>query len=120
MKKRIYIVLLVLLYAVALFAQNAKQDQSKYYDIHLQNSNIHNVIISPVPMSEPVFYVRSNQLITKIEVINILGKVIYVKNIRNYTFDPIEVDLPYCPYGIYFVKITFDDNTFVIKKTLYR
>ena len=91
------------------------------YSIQLQNSYRHEAIVAPVPMTTPTFFVRSKQLITKIEVINLLGKTIYTKKIVNYTFEPIEIDLPQSiQKGIYFVKITFDDNQFIIKKTIYR
>ncbi len=113
MKKILTVIILTLSLTFA-FSQNS-------YSIQYQNSNRHEAIISPVPMTTPIFYVRSNQLITKVEVINILGKTVYVKKIRNYTFEPIEINLPNSlDKGIYFVRITFDDNTFIIKKTIYK
>ena len=115
MRKIIYIIIMVLFSVNFSFSQNNTWD-----NIHYQNSTVHDAIISPVPMSIPQFYVKSNQLITRIEVIDILGKTIYIKHPHNYTFEPIEVNLPPCKKGIYFVKITFDDNTYIIKKTIYR
>ncbi len=113
MKKLLTLIILISSFTIA-FSQNA-------YDIQFQNSNKHEAIISPVPMATPIFFVRSNQLITKIEVINILGKTVYVKKIRNYTFEPIEINLPgNVAKGVYFVRITFDDNTYIIKKTIYK
>ncbi len=114
MKKLLYIIAFVLISTFA-FAQTPEQ-----FSINYQNSNVHEAIISPVPMYTPLFYVKSDQLITKIEVINLLGKKIYEQDIHNFTFEPIEVRMPPIPKGIYFVKITFDDNTYIIKKTIYR
>ncbi len=114
MKKILYILIFTLAFSFT-FAQD--QDQ---YSISLQNSNVHEAIISPVPMYTPNFFVRSEQLITRIEVINLLGKKVYDKKIQNFTFSPIEVNLPPIQRGIYFVKITFDDNTYIIKKTIYK
>ncbi len=115
MKKFLYIVILLLLANIGW-----AQDSHLWSNIQYQNSSVHEAIISPVPMSEPHFFVKSNQLITKIEVIDLLGKTIYKQKPHNYSYDPIEVNLPPCKKGIYFVKITFDDNTYIIKKTIYR
>ncbi len=115
MRKFLYIFFLVVLSVTAGYSQDNTWEQIQY-----QNSTVHEAIISPVPMSVPRFYVKSDQLITKIEVIDLLGKTIYTFKPHNYTFEPIEVNLPPCKKGIYFVKITFDDNKYIIKKTIYR
>ncbi len=115
MRKLLYIFIFVLLNSFSAFSQDHSWDQIEY-----QNSTVHDAVISPVPMTTPRFYVKSDQLITKIEVIDLLGKTIYIMRPHNYTFEPIEVNLPPCKKGIYFVKITFDDNTYIIKKTIYR
>ena len=82
--KKIFNIVIVL---SLVFAAKAQQTTSYKFPLEVQpqSSNIHEAIVSPVPMTTPVFYVRSDQLITKIEVFDIFGKLIIQKNIKNFT-----------------------------------
>jgi len=114
MSKILYIISFMCLSIFTFAQQNINWEEIQY-----QNSTIYDAVISPVPMTVPHFFVKSEQLITKIEVIDILGKTIFTLT-PHYTFGPIEVHLPPCKKGVYFVKITFDDNKYIIKKTIYK
>jgi hypothetical protein len=117
MKKIVFLVICwVSVSFVFVNAQSTKLD----FSMQLQNTNSHNAVIYPNPISQPLFKVKSNFVITKIEVMNLVGKTIYVNNNTSDTFDDMTVKLPMCNKGVYLVKITFADNSNIIKKLLYR
>ncbi len=104
------------LISVTAFSQSTQLD----FSMQLQNTNNHQALIYPNPITDLNFKVKSSSVIIDIEVMNMLGKSVYHDKINNYTFDEISVRLPECDKGVYLVKITFDDNEYIIKKLLYQ
>ena len=117
MKKLIILSTTSLLFFLMSFSVNA---QNMDFSMELQNSNVHSAVIYPNPITDFKFYVKSNQLISSIEVLNAIGNSIYSEKRTNYSTEPILVQLPNCNNGMYLVKITFDDNEYIIKKLLIK
>ncbi len=79
------------------------------------------VLLYPNPVIGNIrFIVKSEEVISKVEVVNVIGKVI--NRTENDNFDIREVPIFVRKYekGMYFVKITFEDKTSSIKKLLVK
>ncbi|NPA68334.1 MAG: T9SS type A sorting domain-containing protein [Chlorobi bacterium] len=91
------------------------------YDNTKTVSNIiSKVIIYPNPVTGSEFYVKSDKLIKKVEVINVLGQK--VKTINNQTDIPynILVETSNLNKGMYMVQVTFEDGNKVINKIIVK
>lgn len=85
------------------------------------NIKEYDATIYPNPVVDEMFYVKSEAVIKRIEVINVIGQT--VAKVNNNTKLPynLVVRLPNCNKGIYMVKILFDNNKkSVIKKILVK
>ena len=107
-------ILFFLLITISLNAQDTN------FSVELQNSNVHNAIIYPNPITDFKFNVKSEQIISSIEVLNAIGNSIYFEERSNYTTESILINIPRCDKGMYLCKITFDDNEYIIKKLLIK
>lgn len=116
MKKFILFIAVVGLSIASSYAQSSQLDFSVQY----KNTNQNNIVIYPNPISEPIFNVKSNSLITQISVVDMLGKNVFFKEYAAYANDDITIRLSRCVKGVYLVKIKFDDNQTVIKKLFYQ
>lgn len=114
--KKIILTLIITFISISLFSQSTQLD----FTMQLQNTNNNQALIYPNPTYNNMFKVKSNSVITNIEVMNLLGKSIYSEHYESYSFDEIVVQLPQCEKGIYMIKITFDDGETLIKKLLYQ
>ncbi|MEI7499559.1 MAG: T9SS type A sorting domain-containing protein [Bacteroidota bacterium] len=76
-----------------------------------------NVNIKPNPVINNQFTVTGNQAITSIEVVSIVGKIVYSKFVASRQTE-VKVVLNEIPDGIYLVKIKFNDDQSVIKKII--
>ncbi|MCP4177145.1 MAG: T9SS type A sorting domain-containing protein [bacterium] len=78
----------------------------------------YDAIIYPNPVINNTFIVKSDAIIKKVEVINVIGQTI--AKVNNQTELPynIVVRIHNCDKGMYMVKILFDNNQTVIKKML--
>ena len=85
----------------------------------MQNPVQHEVVIYPNPIFEPAFKIQSNTKVDKIELINMLGIVIFTKEIQ-YFSEEVKVNLPDIDKNVYLVKVTFEDKQIVIKKLFYK
>ncbi len=94
--------------------------QDKDFNIQPINSN-NFVAIFPNPTSNPFFYVKTQQILTRIEVIDLAGNTVYLQNLGGYYSEKMKIQLPNnTKKGLYLVKLYFDDNSTVIKKLIYR
>lgn len=78
-----------------------------------ENSNIedkHEIILHPNPTND-IFYIISNKQIKKIEVFNIIGKLLESSDLEN-------INMELYPSGIYTVKITDMSNKNYVKKLI--
>ncbi len=80
----------------------------------------YDALIYPNPVTENNFYVKSDQTIRTVEVINMIGQSI--RRVENETGLPynILVRLPECDKGLYMIKITYEDRKTQIKKILVK
>ncbi len=79
------------------------------------------VAIYPNPTHQPYFFIKTSQIITKVEIIDLVGNKIYYKNFNSYYSETTKIVLPNrTKRGLYLVKIYFDDNTSVIRKLIYK
>jgi Secretion system C-terminal sorting domain len=115
MKKNI-IALFFILITLSAYSQSTQLD----FTMQFQNSNSHEALIYPNPITNLDFKVKSYSVITDLVVTDMLGKNIISKHLDSYANQEITVSLPHCDKGIYFVKITFDDGETIIKKLLYQ
>lgn len=115
MKKNI-ITLFFIFVTLGAYSQSTQLD----FTMQFQNSNEHEALIYPNPITNLNFKVKSYSVITDLVVTDMLGKNIVNKHIDSYSNQEIMVNLPHCEKGIYFVKITFDDGEQIIKKLLYQ
>jgi len=89
-------------------------------DISLLDKKDKEALVYPNPLIGTKFIVKSDAIISKIEVVNVIGKVINRTENNNFNLREIQVLVGKCEKGLYFVKITFDDNNSIIKKLLVK
>ncbi|MFN8256999.1 MAG: T9SS type A sorting domain-containing protein [Bacteroidales bacterium] len=77
-------------------------------------------VIYPNPIIGEKFLVKSETAISKIEVVNVIGKVINRTENKNFELKEIQVVIGKCEKGMYFVKITFQDKESIVKKLLVK
>ncbi len=99
------------------FSQNYSADK---FTTSVQE-DLHEVMMYPNPVLAHNFFVKSETgVITSVEVVNVIGQ--RVKKIVNQTGVPysIFVQLPDTEKGIFFVRVTFDDEKSMIRKILVK
>jgi len=114
--KKLLLILVISFISISLFSQSTQLD----FSMQLQNTNNNQAVIYPNPTYNMMFKVKSNSVITDIEVLNLLGKSVVLEHYDSYSFNEIVIELPQCEKGVYMVKITFDDGETLIKKLLYQ
>ncbi len=117
MKALITTLTILILFLSVSFTVNA---QNEGFSMELQNSNVHNAVLYPNPVVNYKFNIQSNQVISEIEVLNVIGKTIHQQINDNYSTDDMLVNLPECEKGMYLVKIVFNDDKHIIKKLLIK
>jgi uncharacterized protein YdeI (BOF family) len=80
----------------------------------------HDVLIYPNPLTGEQFTVKSSLAISKVEVVNVIGKVIKRVENNDLALKEIPVFVGKQERGLYLVKVSFDDNKTVIKKLLVK
>lgn len=113
MKKLGLIFCIFSLFAVKSFSQqmvNMSSDEIKP----------HEVLIYPNPMMGEQFTVKSKRAISKVEVVNVIGKVIKRVENDNFALKELLIVVGKQEKGLYLVKVSFDDNKMVIKKLLVK
>lgn len=79
-----------------------------------------NVLIYPNPVTGNKFFVKSEQLIKKVKVLNVLGQ--NIKTVTNETNVPynILVELGNVKKGMYMVQVTLDSGEKIINKIIVK
>jgi hypothetical protein len=77
-------------------------------------------VIYPNPLAGEKFLIKSESGIKKVEIVNMIGKVINRTENVNLELQEIQVYIGKCEKGMYFVKVTFEDNISIIKKLLVK
>lgn len=95
------------------------QRTSLDFTMQFQNPTQHEVVIYPNPIFEPTFKLQCNAKVDRVELINMIGIVVFTKDIQ-YFSEEIKVNLPDVDKNVYLVKVTFEDKQFVIKKLFYK
>lgn len=81
--------------------------------LYIKSNDLSEYKIYPNP-SNGKLYINCNYNIKTIEVLSLLGEVIFYKNYSNYSKNQ-EIDLPIITKGIYFVKVHNNSETHVEK-----
>jgi len=78
------------------------------------------VLIYPNPVTENKFFVKSDKLIKKVKIINVLGQT--VKTVTNETDIPynIIVETGNIKKGMYMVQVTLDNGETIINKIIVK
>ncbi len=77
-------------------------------------------LVYPNPLIGQKFIVKSEAVILKVEVVNVIGKVINRTENNNFSIKEMPVLIGRCEKGIYFVKVTFENKKSIIKKLLVK
>lgn len=78
------------------------------------------VVIYPNPLIGDKFIVKSDTKVTRVEIVNVIGKVINRTENENADIKELQIYMGKCEKGMYFVKIIFEDNKSIIKKLLVK
>lgn len=119
MKK--FVLTLISLVFILLYSYSARSQGLSFNNKKPSVSIIHsNVLIYPNPVTDSKFFVKSEQLIKKVEVLNVLGQKI--KTVTNQTNIPynILVELRNIKKGMYLVKVTLDNGEKIINKIIVK
>ena len=120
MKKIRNISVLLIIFVFTIINSVSAQSTKLDFSMQFQNSNQNQAVIYPNPIQSPVFKIKSNSFITHVEVVNMVGKQLFVQDFNSFSDKELTIQLPNCDKGIYLVKITFDNNETIIKKLLYQ
>jgi len=106
---------------VAVLLGNSALAQQIDFKIHNQNLDRHEVVIYPNPVSSgQMVKIKSSFTIKDIEITNIIGKCVQREKNTKQIYDDITLKLDKNAPGVYYAKITFEDDKWVIKKLLVR
>ncbi len=103
---------------LGLFAFNGAAQE--VVDTNFENKKPHEALIYPNPLSGENFTVKSASNIKKIEVVNVIGKLINRTENNGFALHKLPINIGNCDKGIYLVKVTFDDDKSIIKKLLVK
>jgi hypothetical protein len=112
MKEKKIIIILIFLSVVAF--NSYSQDIS---NVGLKEKE---VLIYPNPLIGDKFIIKTESNITRVEIVNMIGKVVNRAENEDTNLHELTVYLGKCEKGMYFVKITFEDNKSIIKKLLVK
>lgn len=105
---------IVLIFLCTVAFQGYGQDIS-YFDKKEKEA-----LVYPNPLIGTKFIVKSEAVISKVEVVNVIGKLINRTENDNFNLHEMQILVGKCERGMYFVKITFEDNKSIIKKLLVK
>lgn len=112
---------LLLSIIIFIFTFSYVNAQSTRLDFTMQMQNTtHDAKIYPNPITEPFFNISSESIISKVIVLDLLGKQIISVDYGYEYKKTHSIKLPITKKGVYLVKIVFDDNKYIIKKLLYQ
>lgn len=77
-----------------------------------ENKTIQNIIIFPNPVKESLTINLNNSKIETVEIIDILGKVVYSQNVNS---NEINISRYNIPSGLYFLKVNSKENSYTAK-----
>ncbi len=106
--------ILILIFFSAVAFRSYSQDMS-YIDKKGKEA-----LLYPNPLIVDKFTVKAELNIKRVEVVNVIGKVINRTENEDFEIRELLVYVGKCEKGMYFVKITFDDNKSIIKKLLVK
>lgn len=119
MKKNI--LTLISLVFILSFSNTAHSQGLSYNNIKSTVLIIHSdVLIYPNPVTDNKFFVKSEKLIKKVEVLNVLGQ--NIKTVTNKTDVPynILVEIGNIKKGMYMVQVTLENGEKVINKIIVK
>lgn len=114
MKKTIGFIFCIL----GLFSLNGTAQE--IVETNFENNKLHDAVIYPNPLVGENLTVKSEGNIKKIEVVNVIGKLINRTKNENFALHELAIHLGKCDKGIYLVKVSFSDDKSIIKKLLVK
>ena len=118
--KKIFLSLIVSFLLISGLTLTSHAQGFSFESDNFPNITQYDVVIYPNPVIDEKFFVKSDNVIKSVEVLNVIGQTI--KKVNNKTGLPynIFVQLPDCEKGMYMVRITFENNDTLIKKILIK
>jgi hypothetical protein len=105
---------------VTLLASNDAMSQNDF-NIHNLNLEHHDAVIYPNPLiGTNVLKIKSSITIKDIKITNVLGNCIQHEENKHQIYNDITIKLNSSVPGVYYAKITFEDDKCVIKKLLIK
>ena len=89
-------------------------------DTKFEKEKPHEALIYPNPLVGEKFTVKSASEIKKVEVVNVIGKIINRTENNNFAQHELPIYLGKSNKGIYLIKVTFNDDKSIIKKLLVK
>jgi hypothetical protein len=111
------IFLLFALFSLQTQAQGMSDTQREFDKVEIVNFD---VLIYPNPVTDNKFYVKSENIIKSVEVMNVLGQTIKKVNNETKIAYNLSVELGNVKEGMYMVKITFDNKETIIRKIIVK
>lgn len=111
------IFLLFALFSLQAQAQGMSDTQREFDKVEIVNFD---VLIYPNPVTDNKFYVKSENIIKSVEVMNVLGQTIKKVNNETKIAYNLNVELGNVKEGMYMVKITFDNKETIIRKIIVK
>ncbi len=91
------------------------------FDVKKQLSSPHQVVIYPNPANRgDILKIKSSLLVKNVVVTNMIGVEICNQTNEFVIYDDLQLKIDNCTPGIYYAKITFEDNKSVIKKVIMK
>ena len=100
--------------------EGVQEADSVEFFIMNQHCNRPYAELYPNPLYGNTLKVKSGNIIKSVEIKNIIGQCIYLENNRHLVRDDMTIVLGKREPGIYSARITFEDNSFIIKKLIIR
>ncbi len=120
MKKYIYKLIFIIVFGIVSQVNVFSQSTDLLFTMQFQNASVHQAVIYPNPVLDNKFKVKSEQIISSVEVINVIGKTVYQYVNKTYSTGDVFINTEDCEKGMYLIKITFDDDEYIIKKMLIK
>lgn len=122
MKRRcLYLLALATALAACSLQACAQSPVNDKFKVENQGCDQHDAIIYPNPaVRGSKINVKTSQPIKNVEITNRIGNTIFMAENEYLIHDDLELDLHTSTPGVYYARITFEDDKTVVKKLIMR
>jgi len=117
--KSILFIILGLFMITASFAQVGGYGSNKGLPALHSSAKVHDAVLFPNPVINDRLSISSEDAISGIEIMNVIGQTVYKMQNDNATKEVV-VDMSICSPDMYLVKVKFTDNKYLIRKVLVK